>query len=520
VQLDRLAVQLRPRTAWEAVDLGFAMVRGWMPRVYAAWFVVSLPLFAVALLVLPTVWAATLLWWLKPLLDRVVLHVLANGVFGDLPRLRDTLRALPRALTPGLLPALTWQRFSLTRSFGLAVSQLERQKGTAARLRRRQLLRRVSGVAMWLTAMCVNFELALGLSIFGLYDLLVPGSERAGLFQLLYGHSAAITEWGVALTYFAVVTLVEPAYVAGGFALYLNRRTALEGWDLEVSLRRMEQRLAYAQATASSVAAASTPRRTEPVAGIALVILCALLALGQYPSAHAQNTATDSAAPSSAPPAPAAPVAARDPAVEVKKVYQRPELDPYEERTTLEWLGPNKKREERSGRPHWSDGFSQGVGQVLRILAWAALALSLIFLLFHLLRGLDLLPVRTRTAPGPQPSTLFGLDVRPESLPKDLAGAAAQLARAGHVLQALSLLYRGALATLLHRDGVPLTGGDTERDCLDKSRARVPEAAHRYFASLLLAWQQVAYAQRDVAVDEVEALCRDWAQHFAMPRTA
>jgi hypothetical protein len=510
MQLDRLAVQLRPRNPWEAMDLGFAMVRSWMPRVYAAWAAVSVPLFAFALLVLPTVWAATLLWWLKPLLDRVVLHVLANGVFGELPRLRATLRALPRALTPGLLASLTWRRFTLTRSFGLAVWQLERQTGRAAALRRRQLLRRVGGNATWLTALCVNFEMALGMSILALYDLLVPGSEHVGLFQLLYGSSPAVQEWVVTLTYFAVVTLVEPAYVAAGFALYLNRRTALEGWDLEVSLRRMEQRLADPQGVRAPSTPAVTASSAVKVTAAAALLLCALLPAllaGPRP-AHAQSAAAD------------APAAARDPAVEVKKVYARPELDPYEERTTLEWLGAKKQRDERAGRARWGDGFSANLGQVLRVLAWAALALALIFLLYHLLRRLDLLSWR-RQAPQPAaPATLFGLDVRPESLPDDLAAAAAELARAGHVLQALSLLYRGTLATLLHRDGVPLTGGDTEHDCLDKSRARVPEGAHRYFAALLLAWQRVAYARREVARDQVEALCRDWPQHFAMQRAA
>src|SRR5512145_3195494 len=98
MELDRLAVQLRLRNPWEAIDLGFAMVRTWMKEVYAPWFTVFLPVCAIALLLLPPQWATLLVWWLKPALDRVVLHVLAAGVFGELPRLRDTLRALPRAL--------------------------------------------------------------------------------------------------------------------------------------------------------------------------------------------------------------------------------------------------------------------------------------------------------------------------------------------------------------------------------------------------------------------------------------
>ena len=504
MQLERLAVRLRLRNPWEAMDLGFAMARAWMPQVYGAWLAVAAPLYAITLLLLPPQWAAMVLWWLKPALDRVVLHVLGNGVFGDLPGVRATLRALPHALTPGLLASLTWLRLAPARSFNLAVWQLERQRGRAASTRLRQLQRRVGGNAVWLTAACIHFELALGLSMAGLYDLLVPGPETDGLdlFQLIYGPDQGLAQWAMALTYFAVVTTLEPAYVAAGFALYLNRRTALEGWDLELALRRLEQRLAHGAETRA--AAPTVPAGTQRSAATTLAVLAgtAAVALLAFASPRAQAQA----------PQPAQ-AAAPDPAAEVRKIYQRPELDPYAERTRLEYLGPRKKREAPSRPGMWGDLFGLAVGEILRILAWAALGLAVVFLIYHLLRRLDL--VRRNEAITPvRPATLFGLDVRPETLPQDVAAAAAALAGNGLLLQALSLLYRGALSTLLHRDGVLLAGGDTEADCLRKSRAHVPEPVHRYFATLLATWQRLAYARREVARSEVEALCRDWPQHF------
>jgi hypothetical protein len=217
--------------------------------------------------------------------------------------------------------------------------------------------------------------------------------------------------------------------------------------------------------------------------------------------------------PSHAQAPPDAPTAGRDPAVEVKQVYKRPELDPYRDRTRLEYLGPKKQREPPAQRPFWGDIFGVAIGEIVRILAWAAVGLAIVFLLYHLLRRLDLFD-RGPAVTAVRPATLFGLDVRPEALPQDLAAAAAELVRNGMILQALSLLYRGALSTLLHRDGMELAGGDTEADCLRKSRARVPEGAHRYFAQLLGAWQRAAYARRDVPRAEVETLCRDWPLHF------
>jgi len=514
VQLERLAVQLRLRNPWEAIDLGFAMTRAWMREVYGAWFAVFVPVCALALLLLPPQWATLLVWWLKPVLDRVVLHVFSNAVFGELPRVRDTLRALPRALTPGLLASLTWYRFFLARSFNLPVWQLERQRGRAARTRRHQLHRRVGSYAVWLTVACMHFELVLGLSLVALYDLLIPAAADSefGLFQLFYGSDALRAQWIVAFAYFGVVTLLEPAYVAGGFALYLNRRTALEGWDLEVALRRIGER---AQPEQRSPAPPAPAAIAASLLAAALVGVLAVVA--PQPGRAQETSAPPPMQPTPAEPTPAQPMPAQlTPAQAIKEVLKRPEFDEYRERTSLEYLGKQPQPEQKRKPPrNWSGWatFIDALAQILRILAWAAVGVALVFLAYFLVRNLGLLgaPVRSEYTP---PQTLFGLDVRPESLPEDLAAEAARLARAGELAKALSLLYRGALASLLHRDGVELAGGDTEADCLRKSGPRLAAATHSYFARLLLAWQHLAYARRRVPVEEVEALCAAWPAHF------
>jgi hypothetical protein len=508
VQLDRLAVQLRMRNPWEAIDLGFAMVRTWARPVYAAWLVVFVPLCTLALLLLPSPWAILLVWWLKPVLDRIVLHVLAAGVFGDLPRLRETLRALPRAITPGLVASLTWYRFFLARSFNLPVWQLERQTGAAARQRRRQLQRRTSGPAVGLTITCIFFEAVLVLSGIALFDLLAPvlEADEFKLFQLLTWSTEDAQRIVLAAIVFTAMAIMEPFYVAGGFALYLNRRTALEGWDLEVALRRMGER------------AQAASRGFDLSRAAALVLMLAGLAGMQVPApSHAQEmpepedqTATEVQTQPAAPPVPPS---QRRAAREVKEVLERPEFQEYRERTGLQYLGkPDKPQQPRhSESPGWAT-FIEALAQFLRILAFAAVGLAVVFLVYYLLRRFDLIG-RERTSYIP-PDTLFGLDVRPESLPEDVAAAALELARSGALLEALSLLYRGALITLLHRDGVELVSGDTEDDCLRKSRQRIPDASVAYFARLLAAWQRLAYARREVPRAEVEALCGDWRSHF------
>src|SRR5690606_23475696 len=45
------------------------------------------------------------------------------------------------------------------------------------------------------------------------------------------------------LLYALVLVVWEPIYVASGFSLYLNRRTILEAWDIELAFRRIRARL-------------------------------------------------------------------------------------------------------------------------------------------------------------------------------------------------------------------------------------------------------------------------------------
>jgi hypothetical protein len=514
VQLDRLAVTLRLRNPWEAIDLGFAMIRIWMREVYAPWLALFLPLCVLVSLILPPQWAVGLVWWLKPALDRVVLYVIANGVFGDLPRLRETLRALPQALKPGLLASLTIYRFFFARSFNLPVWQLEQQRGRAARERRQQLQRRTGSYAVWLTVACMLFELALALSIIGVYDLLEPASDATGfdLFKLMTATDGRLRNWIFATVYFTVMTIIEPCYVAAGFALYLNRRTALEGWDLEVALRRIGER-------ANTRPIAPVPLSKEPASQaftITLILVGCLFALPPSP-AGAQTVgppvSTTSTQQTSTPPPPL------DRAhEEIKEILKRSEFDQYREETVLEYLG---KAQEKKKSPEFDSPLLttiiEALAQLLRVVVWIALGVAIAFVLYYLVRRFRLLDGLFNAGKDGKyvpPDILFGLDVRPESLPDDLAGVALQLARSGELLKALSLLYRGTLSTLLHRDSVELVGGDTEEDCMRKSMRQIPAPALAYLARLVVAWQRLAYARRHVPETDIETLCNEWRVYF------
>ena len=245
MRLDAIAAELRPRNAWEATDLGIAMARHWFGPVYRAWLALALPLFLALHLLCWGNWHLIpwLLWWFKPLLDRPPLYVLSHALFGALPDRRPFWRDLPGLLRRQALAALTLRRFDAARSFSLPVTQLEGLSGQARRQRLRDLGRPGRGPAIWLTVVGANLEIALDLALIILAWMLIPEFVALDFFDLVDDSNAWGQLW-LNMVGFCGMSLVEPFYVAAGFALYLNRRTWREAWDLELGFRRLAVRLA------------------------------------------------------------------------------------------------------------------------------------------------------------------------------------------------------------------------------------------------------------------------------------
>lgn len=463
-----IAISLRRRSPWEAMDLGFTMLRRWWRPIYAAHALVFVPL---NVLVLLACWAGGMLWlgmlivcWLEPLYDRVVLHVLSRAVFGEVPS--TSFLKQPSQYSAGLFWALTFDRFDLARSFNLPVRQLEGSRGRERRARTAVLGRRTRSYAVWLTVVWVHFEGLLMWSADGLAALLLPAqAERArgddgsfftGLFEAL--SRASLED---ALVYAAVIFVLEPFYVASGFALYLNRRTLLEGWDIEVALRRIAE---------------------KHVAALLLVALTVGVCLPSY----AQE---------------------KDPKKEIAEVLKAKEFG-YE-REVERWQ-PKKKPDEPQpqDRSGWL-ALGYALAKTAEVLLWIAAGALIAYALWWAARMLP----RRGAAPPPEPyrppAALFGLELAPDTLPADVAAAAAALARERKLREALSLLYRGALSELVHKRGVQLLSSHTEGDVLRLS-GELP-----YLQRLVQSWRACAYARRVPPPADVERLASDYKAAFA-----
>ncbi len=86
MNLNEIQANIRLRNPWEAVDLGFSMVQTWWKSIYIPLailtFAIGIPLF----FIVPRedVWiAGVIFWWLKPLYDRLVLHIISHKLFNE-----------------------------------------------------------------------------------------------------------------------------------------------------------------------------------------------------------------------------------------------------------------------------------------------------------------------------------------------------------------------------------------------------------------------------------------------------
>ncbi len=231
------------------MDLGVLLARQHRGLLMSAWALVSLPVFALLSLLLwdhPSI-ALLLFWWLKPAFERLPLYILSRALFGDTPSLKQALKAWPRLLKPQLLASLSWRRLSLSRSFTLPVQQLEGLDGLARQQRLRVLLPQSLRAARWLTLIGVHLEYVLWIGLMALFYLLLPRQIDIDWHwqKLLF---AAQHEWlwleHLSNAFYALILILwEPVYIACGFSLYLNRRTVLEAWDIELVFRQLRQRL-------------------------------------------------------------------------------------------------------------------------------------------------------------------------------------------------------------------------------------------------------------------------------------
>lgn len=474
MDLERIEIELRPRGPWEAADLGCLLVRRWPAALYGSWLVTALPVFVLGSLLLrayPGVFGL-LLWWFKPLYERLPMWVLSQRIFGTRPTLRDA-RSNWRALIADLPALLTYRRLAPARSFDAPVAVLEGLSGDKRRTRVALLHRTASSQGFWLTVIGVHIETFFCFGAIVLALMLVPQDVDFDWMALLKGLEGERFAWISNVVYLGAIGLVGPIYAAAGFTLYLNRRIELEGWDIELKFRRL------------------TARLSRSAAGL-LVLAPLCLVFAPYPADAAVDTSATDESKS------IIEAVLAEPQFNEVRVVSVPEFlkdmfEPAEptQARQISWLGAVAK-------------IIAAIGEVLLWVVVAALAGFLLYRLWQMPWFRDDDPERER------PRRIFGVGSEEMVLPADIVGAANAAWTSGQPRLALALLYRGALAALPAHHDCQFREGDTEGDCLRQARGVLPSPIFDGFVRLTQVWQRLAYGHRDPDAEEFAQLCAMW----------
>ncbi|MEO8385278.1 MAG: hypothetical protein ABI583_08550 [Betaproteobacteria bacterium] len=178
---------------------------------------------------------------------------------------------------------------------------------------------------------------------------------------------------------------------------------------------------------------------------------------------------------------------------------------------------PSLKPNPAQDTPDWMkylERFGRFLAGLLRAGVWILGGIAIAVLLVSLHRWWRIAGQRVQVKRVSVPTHIGALDIRATSLPDDVSAAARQRWQAGDITGSLSLLYRGALSSLVLRFDAPIRSSYTEAECLRVAKARLPAALFAYFDLLTRAWLQTVYAGRSPNDAAGQALCDSFAAHF------
>jgi hypothetical protein len=470
VRLDTVTAEIRPRSDWEAVDLGFSMVRRDFWRCLIAWWLaMGLPtaLAGFFLWNYPSV-LVILFWWFKPAGSRMVLFEISRRLFGEQPSWKAIWRELPRAWTRRIWYRFFVARFSPWLPLTLAVEDLEGLSGKAYKQRCGQVARRGEGAVMWIYFLAEIATAWLAIGLFFLIYMLIPQGQGSALqeaYEAIDPQSPfqiplLITRTIGGCLIFAI-SLTDLFVIGAGFGIYINNRTWLEGWDVELAFKRLAQRLAKVT-----------------VIVISFFMIC--------PVSKAEE--------------------AKTPAQVIREVKADEAFKVHKVKIKVPKSSPSKSKP-----PAIPVNFLEALGRMFVVCAIALVVGFVGWLLWkfrHVFMGGGGGVKSDR--PVPSARVVMGMEISPETLPPDIPTVAWQLWQQGCHQEALGLLYRGSISRVVEMARLEIQESDTEGDCMRRVEQAGPAAHPDYFGRITGAWIRMAYAGVSPADDDVQRLCQHW----------
>lgn len=544
MDLEKVTAKIRPRRGWEAIDLGITMVQTHAKVLYTIWFAISLPIFLLLSLtaISAPMFSLYIFWWLKPILERPLLHFLSRELFGESLTAKQCIKSFFSVAKIQWFASLTWRRFSFTRSFDLPLIQLEGLKGSERSKRLRVIHSGDSSSAVWLHIMFSVIESIMYFSVIALIYILVPEVylENFNLFDWFIAESeSGVFKFFFDFLAYLAISLVAPFYVACGFALYLNQRTHLEAWDIELSFKRLAVKL--------------KDKSENFKARLASIIFVCLIAgniampkivQAQQSTETVQQEVEQQKQVEQEEQGQELSTAEMDESnsaitAENTQEYQTDDesLENITHQQAKEMILAIKegkdfhqleKEESNSYRPdedskdeeEVDDGesFSMSpiwvlisgiVALIVEFALWIFIAVFFIFLMIKY-RHLLVSTMPNKKIKQNRPKKLFGLDLQSDSLPDKPWLVAKSLINENKFREALSLLYRASLVWYIDNSDVVIKEGYTELECLNKISQHVEKDSQCYLQNLTHKWRALAYAHIMPKQQDLLSLCDQW----------
>ena len=372
---------------------------------------------------------------------------------------------------------------------------LEGLKGKARRSRLHVLHGKYSDIALSNQLICFCFEWILCIGVSTLILFFIPNDLGVEFYDTVEELTLA-GQWLYTLCWFIAIILIIPFHAMAGFALYLNRRIELEAWDIEITFRNLAQRKQQ-----------STHKLGALMSAILLVCLFGLMT----PSTSYAEINHDNASANQL----------------IDEVLQGENFG--KEITVRKWRFKDVIEENEDKIPEWLidfiewwennvdlKGYAEGLTTTagwLKILL-IALAVGLFIYLLYRYRG-SIKRFRRGEKIEDKPEVMFGLDVRPESLPEDIPAQVMAYWQDNRHRDALGLLYRASLSRLIDQYAVAFKSSHTEAECAALVKARGIDSLSNYFSGLTRVWCHLAYGHELPAIEAIQKLCDEWSTEMA-----
>ncbi len=505
---ENISVEIRPRSPLEAIDLGFAMARQWFFPLWILWitgagsvFILSYIFFSIHLpaIIFP------LIWWLKPVYEKPLVYWLSRALFHEQPGYKWIVKQYFKIIRPKLFADLTYLRFRTNRSFFMPVTILENLRAEEYS-NRIKILGHNQGAGKGLTFISFVFETVIAFSMAAMVTFILPDDLRMTSFRAFIAGNGNIEAFVLNLTNFAAMSIMAPFYVAAGFSLYINRRTKLEAWDIEISFKRLMARKAKEKKRFTG----KVKKRAKKTVSIVLGLLV-FLSGSFMPFSNEVQAGNDHI------------ISKKEAASVIENILSHEDFGRKE--TKSAWKIKEFEKVDYD-LPEWLENLFKLLGKILilfgnvtkpagiilEIAAWALGGMLFLFIIYKIGQHRQWFKFQARVShrKADIPSRLFGLDLSQNTLPDNIVDNVLKLLNQDEIRKALSLLYRGTLVRLINDFNLTIPASATENECLKIIESKQKKNEVIFFKTLTNIWLAMAYGHIIPQRKVIEKVCMTW----------